>query len=341
MILRYSFILAGIIASLASANSPFSQAADSLIRRGIDQTYEMAYDSALATFEKLSSDAEWTMLKPFYRAATLQSQMMDYESNAWKDAFFQSIDLAILEGEKLLKTGGPDPWTCFYLGNAYAYKGLFQVRDGSVIPGFINAHKGIGFLQETMELDSGFADAAIGIGSYQYWSGRFYRYLSWLPFIRDERKQGVSRIEDALQKNPFSFWIGLNSLGWIEYDRKNYHRALGLFKRGLSRFPGSRYFLWGVADCLFKMKDFEACISVYQDLLGSIQSAPLNNGYNEAECRRKLMKAFFELGRYKEALLHCQAILKLVPDPEIEGRIRDHRREALEIRDKALKKIGG
>ncbi|MBN1894235.1 tetratricopeptide repeat protein [bacterium] len=324
-----------------SAKTHFSTDSDSLIRRGIDQTYGMAYDSALATFEKLSDDPDWAMLRPFYTAATLQSQMMDFESNRWKESFFHSINQAIFLGEQLLETGGPDPWIYFYLGNAYAYKGLFQVRDGSIIPGFINAHKGVGFLEKTMELDPGFADAAIGIGSYQYWSGRFYRYLSWLPFIRDERKQGVSLIENALEKKPFSYWIGLNSLGWIEYDRKNYQRALDLFNRGLSRFPGSRFFLWGVADCLFKMEDYEACIAVYKELLAGIQSASVNNGYNEAECRRKLMKAFFALERYKETLLHCQAILKLVPDPEVEARIKDHRKEALEIRDKALEKIGG
>ena len=310
--------------------SPFSDRIDSLITTGIDQTLRCEFDSVMVTFNIFKQKKPEHFVGYFYLAATLQSEMMDYESDSRKDEFYSLIDKAVHVGELQVQIDENDSWTHFYLGTTYLYKGMFQAKSGSLISGFISAKNGIAHLKQALQIDSTLYDAYLGLGSYEYWSGRLYKYLKWLPWIKDNRKEGVKKLRLAVQKGTFSKWIGINSLAWIEYDRKNFFQSLMLFRRGLRKYPESRFFLWGYADCLFMLKDYKGAVFVYQKLLEDIKTTTPNYGYNEAEIRRKLMLSFFGLRLYDLCVEQANLILKLNPDKKIEKRIKKHKKEAKE-----------
>lgn len=325
------FIIGLLFHGLLFGQSPFSGAVDSLILRGIDLTLESRFDSALAVFHEVSRRTPEHPVGPFYLAATLQSEMMDYETDRFEEAFYQYIDSALVAGERLLDQGDSDAWTHFYMGSAFSYKGLYQVKSGSYVPGFISAHKGIGHLKNAMQLDSTLYDACLGVGNYQYWSGRFYKYLRWLPFIRDERESGIENIRLAIEKGTFSRWVSINSLAWIEYDREEYAEALRLFRMGLEPYPDSRFFLWGVGSCLFRIKRWRDAIEIYEVLLDSVLNGKIYSGYNEAECRLRLAESHYELGHYAQALRECEILLSLAVDEQTQKRIGSHREAAIRI----------
>jgi tetratricopeptide (TPR) repeat protein len=194
----------------------------------------------------------------------------------------------------------------------------------------------VGYLEKAIQADSTFYDAYLGVGNYKYWAGRFTKYLRWLPWIRDERTLGISMVQRSIERGKLSHWVGISSLGWIEYDRKHFDAGLELFLSGLREFPGSRFFLWGAADCAFGMRDFRLASQYYSQLLESIQRAPGQSGYNEAECRTKLMKSFEALREREGALTQAEAILAMKPVPAVESRIGRHRRAAIECRRRLL-----
>ncbi len=308
--------------------SPFSSSVDSIIQAGIEATLHHQYDQAESLFVKLEKMYPEHPAGIFYRAATLQSKLMDYETTEWGGEFEARIGKAIRLGEQALQKNPKDPWLYFYTGNAYLYNGLYLGKTSRLVSGFLYAHKGIKYLEKAVQLYPLLYDAYLGIGSYKYWAGRFYKYLNWLPGIQDERELGIQMIHSAIEKSRFSQWVGINTLGWIEFDRKQYAKAMELFSKGLEHFPKSRFFLWGMADCAFGMEDYPLAIQWYSELLESLLDANQKNGYNEAECRLKRMMAYKAMGNQKAAKEEAEAILAIKPEKHILSRIEHHYRMA-------------
>jgi len=314
-----------LLSAAATAQTPFSPALDSMICRGIDQTIMCRFDSALATFSRVRDARPGHSAGYFYLAATIQSRMMDYERNDSADDFYRLIDKAISLGEDSASSEDTGAWHLFYLGSSYMYKGMFQVKTGSMLAGFISAKKGTAMLRRAVEQDSALWDAFLGIGNYAYWSGRFYKYLKWLPWISDQREQGLAMLNTAVEKATFSRWIAINSLAWVEYDRGNYFKALSMFRQGERRYPKSRFFTWGIADCLFRLNDYKSALFAYEELLKDVQENTPNWGYNEAEILKKMLLSCFGLKLYEQCEKHAQAILSLKCPPDVQKRIKKHR----------------
>ncbi|MFO7891207.1 MAG: tetratricopeptide repeat protein [bacterium] len=317
-----------------SAQTPFTDKTDSLILKGINQTFECNFDSAMYLFQRVKKQYPDHPVGYFYQAATLQSKMMDEESTQMEEQFYAYIDTAIRLGEKRIREN--DAWIHFYLGTSYSYKGLFLGKQKKIIPAFLTAKKGVNYLEKTLEIDPTLYDAWLGLGSYMYWSGFFYRNLKWLPWIRDKRDQGVEKIRLSISKGTFSYWVGLNSLGWIEYNRENFNQAIKLFQKGCKKYPNSRFFLWGVGDCYFKMGEHKKAVEVYERLLQSIIHNTSNNGYNEVECRTHLMVSYFYLEQYEKCYHHCSAILSRKTDKSIAKRLEKHYNAAENFRIRCL-----
>lgn len=320
--------------------SALSPGADALILRGIDHTIMARFDSAFAVFDTLQARYPAHPVGWFYEAATLQSMMMDYETDRWRSEFYAAADSAEIRARALIAQNEDDAWAQFYLGSTLSYKGLYQAKSGKVVGGFVSAKKGLGHLSRAVEIDTTLADAYLGLGSYDYWSGVYYKYLRFLPWIRDEREKGIAQIKWAMAESQFSYWISVNTMGWIEYNRKNYFLALTHFERGLARYPESRFFLWGLADTYFKMKDYKGAIGAYSRLLASVEAAPVNNGYNAALCQVRLAHCFQVTGQNERAYAAAESMLSASYEKAVKKRLKDGFKTAKKIRHAALKALG-
>ncbi len=322
-------VLAVLLASGLRAQSP-----DSLLLPGIRLTLACDFDAALYVFRSYCRTHPHDPAGPFYVAATYQSAMMDAESDRYEKEFFEAVSRSIRMADSLIAAGRPDSRVYFHLGNAWSYKGLYEAKRGGLATGVLHAHRGVGYLEKALEADSLYEDAYLGVGSYKYWSGRYYKYLRWLPWIRDERDLGIRLVRRVIEKGTLSRWVGMSSLGWIEYDRKNYKESLRLFRQGLAEFPGSRFFLWGEADCLFADGDYPEAVARYENLLASILGDKTQSGYNEAECRTKLMTAYDKIGRPEAAEAQARAVLAIQADPTVRKRMERQRKAAAEWLDR-------
>lgn len=322
-------LLAALFASGLHAQSP-----DSLLLPGIRLTLACDFDAALAVFREYKRTHPHDPAGPFYIAATYQSAMMDAESDRHEKEFFEAVNRCIRMADSLIAAGRQDSRVYFHLGNAWSYKGLYEAKRGGLATGVLHAHRGVGYLEKALEADSLYEDAYLGVGSYKYWSGRYYKFLRWLPWIRDERDLGIRLVRRVIRKGTLSRWVGMSSLGWIEYDRKNYEESLGLFRQGLAEFPESRFFLWGEADCLFADGDYREAAGRYENLLASILGDKHQSGYNEAECRYKLMTAYDKTGRTDAAETQARAVLSLRAEPETMKRMERQRGAASEWLDR-------
>ncbi len=333
----YLLILSGTLFS----QSPFSVKIDSLIHKSIDLGIMSQFDSAIRTLDDVTEAHPDHPVGFFYKAATIQSRMMDYEDNQWEDLFFQYIDSTLSKAEKVIETDPDDPWAYFYCGGAWSYLGLYQAKSGQLVAGFRSARKGLSYLRKAVEMDTEIYDAYLALGNYNYYSGKYQRFLNWLPGIRDTRKKGIHMIQKSITDSSFTYWAGINSMGWIEYDRQNYDEAAALFQYGLANYPGSRFFLWGLADTYYKSNNWEKAIPVYREILKSVQSERINNHYNEIICLSRLAVCYSQMGKYEMARSFASIALSCPADADVLDRLSKPIGEARKILRTSQAEIGG
>ena len=282
---------------LLASNPPLgAQPALADLQRGVDWGVDHHYDQALALFTRLDQDHPHHPAPTFYRAAIYQSMMLDYETVTWRPLFYQDIEQTIHRARQLLSHQPQDPQAQFYAGAACAYKSAQLVRDGKYWPAWRAIDTALDYLNPLLRQDSSHCDALLGVGTYQYWRSYLTKSLSWLPFFPDRRREGIEKIVRVSECGQLSQSSAWSNLAWIYIREKNYAQAIAYAEKGLTAFPGSRFFLWPLAEAHFLDHNWAAAFSIYDTLLISTRAAEHNNGYNELVILWKMAQCAEQMG---------------------------------------------
>jgi len=320
--------------SISSVNAQdTSVPIDSFVQECISLTISQKYDSAEAICKKIQTIDKHNPIGYLLLAATIQSKMMDYETDRWENAFHENIDKTIALCRHRLSQNRLDAWSHFCLGSAFCYKSFYLGKQHHLFQSLKFATRGIKELNQAVKLDSTMYDAYFAIGTYKYWKSRKIQFLTWLPFIKDERKTGIMMIQRTIEQGKFSKYAALNGLSWIYLDAGRIEDAISAAMSGLRDFPGSRFFLWCVADSYFKKQDYENAQVYYQKILDSILTEPHNNHYNEILSRQKLAACFHFMGHYEASINQCDIISSLSLDDKIIKRAQKHLENIEKIRE--------
>ncbi|HOY44420.1 MAG TPA: hypothetical protein PKY55_06670 [bacterium] len=316
---------------LLAAHAPLSgQPPAALLRQGVELGVIHDYEPALDLFGRLSTVYPGRPEGPFYRAAIHQSMMLDFESDEWQELFYADLEEAIHRALQQLRLQPEDAEARFYAGAAYAYKSAQLSRDGKYWPAYRAIQSSLDYLEPLLKEDSTWCDALLGVGTYQYWRSRITIKLSWLPFFPDRRREGIAMITRAAacaQLSPASAW---SNLAWISIREKEYDRAIVWSRTGLERYPGSRFFLWPIAEAQFLKGDYSAAIGSYSNLLLSTREAPYNNGYNELVILWKMAQCHERIGENDLARSYYQEMVDCRVAEEVRGRAESKIRMARE-----------
>lgn len=308
---------------------------DSLIQSGIKYSIQHDYSKAESIFQRIIQDYPDHPIGYFFLAATIQSKMMDYESDQWSHDFHQNIRLAIQYAEKNeFRKQEHDPWSMFYHGSALCYLAFYEGRNGDYLKAISHGLSGISILKKLIKIDPELYDVHFGIGSYKYWRSRKTKFLNWLPLISDDREEGIDMVRQAVQKGKFTQYAAMNELIWILLDADKTEEAYCWALRGLEKFPQSRFFLWGSAKSAFVLENYSAAVTHFQQLLDSIINAPFDNYYNEYICRVKLAQCFEKLGKFADASAQIIYIESLPLSPGIEKKLKKQREELSQLKKK-------
>ncbi len=310
-------------ASAGSDRSVLGSArADDLVRRGIALTVAHRYQEAQACFDSLAAEAPGDPAGPFFQAALIHARMLEYETGQGREEFATLIRRATQLAQHRLAEEPGDARAYFFRGAALGYHAFHAAREGRYLTAWQDGQSSLRDLEMAVRLDSSLADAYLGIGSYKYWRGKLLRYLSWLPFVPEEREEGIRLIRLAIDRGRYSRLTGLSDLAWVLIDAGHLDAALECAHQGLALCEESRFFLWPVAEIYFRQGDYRNCVVWYERLLASLLSAPENNHYNEVICRLKLAHAYAKLGDQAMARLHAETILALPLEDQIRARSR-------------------
>ena len=294
---------------------------DSLIFAGIDHSIRQDYQRAERLFQQVIEQYPEEPQGYFFLAATLQSKMMDFETDRWADRFLALISKSESLAKRSIEKDATDAWAYFYLGSSKSYRAFYYGKKKKYMPAIRYALEGMSALHKVIELDSTNYDTYFGVGSYKYWRSRLTKFLNWLPLISDERDAGIEMVKLSAEKGKYTRYAAINELTWILIDAGETSAALEWARRGLQKYPDSRFFLWGTAKSYYSLQQYENALDIYRKLLISVQSEQMNNHYNEIICCYKMAECHFRLDDVDSAIACCDHIDSLKISSEIRKRL--------------------
>ena len=327
------FILCQLIAAaVVFATNPSEREIQKQIADGIERTILNDFSGAESVFLNLIDQYPQQPFGYFYLGATYQAQMLDAESYEKLDDFTAAMERAIELAKERQQDNEEDAWAYFFEGSAYLYRSFMDSKLKKVWGAYRNAVKGAGRLEKVIELDSTFYDAYLGVGSYKYWKSSKTKMLTWLPILKDEREQGISMVQTAIQKGDFVKLVGRDQLAWILLDSGKAPDALELAIENHQLYPESRFFMWTLVEIYYRDEQWEEAFTLYQKLLKLLRELPENNHYNEVTCLLRMAEVYYMRGDFLNADSLASEILSLKLSEEVRERVKPKLKRALKLK---------
>jgi hypothetical protein len=284
------------------------ESVNALLKSGINDIINQNYSQAKSEFEKLNSKYPDLPFGKIYLAATEIARSYDYGEEYNGELISKYLNSAKDQSEKLLNINPENIWNNYFLGLAEGYISYYEGLNGSWLTSLKEGVNSASNFEECLKRNPGFFEAYSGLGTYKYWKSKKIGFLSWLPFIHDERNEGINYLEKAVEKSSYNTYLAVNSLIWIYIDKKNFNKAIRISQKALHEFPKSRFFKWGLARALEDVNSSKA-INSYSEILNSYPNLNSMNHYNEIVLKHLMAQQYEKMGENTKALKLCNDIM--------------------------------
>lgn len=283
---------------------------DSLLKAGINNLLLQDYDQAKATFSVLDREYPKLPLGKIYLVGTSIARSYDYKEPYNSDYINDNLDSAETLADRLYEKDENNIWYQCFVSLRAGYYAYYQALDRNWLSAFSNGINAVKGFEKCLAMNPNFYEAYAAIGGFKYWRSRKTESLKWLPFIKDEREEGIKYLKMAVEKATYTKYMAINSLLWIYIDQKKYNEAISLAEKSLKEYPDCRYFLWPQARA-FEGVDNKKAISLYEKILDMYRNMKNNNHFNEIVLEHIIARQYLKLGDKQKALDYCNRILSL------------------------------
>jgi tetratricopeptide (TPR) repeat protein len=308
-----------------------------LLKSGIDDIINQNYPQAKSEFEKLNSKYPDLPFGKIYLAATEIARSYDYGEEYNGEVISKYLNLAKGQSESLLNKNPDNIWNHYFLGLTEGYISYYEGLNGSWL---ISLKEGINSesnFEECLKRNPDFVEAYSGLGTYKYWKSKKTGFLSWLPFVHDDRAEGINYLEKAVDKSSYNTYLALNSLIWIYIDKKNFDNAVRISEKALKKYPKSRFFRWGLARA-YEDVDRSKAINSYYEIMNSYPNLNIMNHYNEIVLKHLIAQQYEKMGEKSKALKLCNEIMAIRNLSEfVKNKLGDRLDRVKELQERVLK----
>lgn len=310
-LVRFNFLAALLlvmITSTVNAQVFPDQKVDSLLRTGINFIVDQKYDAAKKVFNELDINHPELPLGKIYNAATEIAYSYDFEFPFNTELIESNLEDALIQAEQILERNQNDKWNVYFYALARGYASYYQAINGNWFNALKTGLSSVSAFEECLELDPEFYEAWIAIGTYEYWKSSKTDFLSWLPFMNDDKKSGIQKLKLAIKSSGYNSHIAIHSLIWIYIDQEDFDSALTLAKYAVEKHPESRIFKWGLARS-FEEKDIQKSIDTYLEILESYKQTGIRTRVNEITIKHIIAQQYVKLNENDKAIRLCEEIL--------------------------------
>jgi tetratricopeptide (TPR) repeat protein len=281
-------------------------ALDQAMKEGMELLFRDNFSKAIRLFSEVRDKYPKHPVGYFLLAAALDAKMVFYYSNVLEGEFMKNCEKAIEIGEERLQKEPNDKWLLFFVGGAYGYMGTFQARYKNYISAFRNGWTGVSLLKQVHAMDPGFVDVLLGLGTYYYWSSRLSKALWWMPGLGDERETGIRQLQKCIEGGRYTSMPAAGNLLLILLEEKRYEEAIRICEKTLSRYPGNRYFLLGMAEAQYRLGDLTEAERLFRLILDLCDSEEFNKNVNSLRCRSALAGIYEKRQMWIKAAAECR-----------------------------------
>lgn len=323
-----------------SGNSYLPPEMEPMLQQIIDHTVLQQYEKAFALSEQLQKEYPQNPAGYFLHAAALQAAMMDYEDYHLMGRFNELTRRVEEICEKDIKASSNNAWPYFFLGAACGYEAVYCGRQKDYGRAFKYGWRSIRYLQRALALDPKNYDIYLGIGTYKYYKSKYSKFLNFLPFVEDEREEGIQMIRMSIEKGKFSRAAAMNTLIWIYIGEERFEEAEKLVEMATQEYPGSRFFFWGKAAVAYKRERWSEAARAFQQIIDSYAAENRSSAYNELVCHTVLAEIALKQKDYKKANSHAETALAIKLDKMFNKRAEKFIKQAKRIRDESREHQG-
>ena len=267
----YIFI---IIFSLAFIGNCFAQSSFiKPVKKGLEYEYNFKWQQAEEVFLNLIKKNPEDPRGYHYQAGIY---LWRYLSNLDKydyNNFIAYSDTAILKGELLMETEHNNSSVLYTIGADYSYRALAFTKAEKFLDAVWSSKKSESYLRKTLEVDSTYYDAYLGLGLYNFAVGQIPAAFKWalnLAGIKGNVDLGMSYIKKAADKGNLSrveakFYMSqILSDFLFEYDKASvYLNSL------VQKYPNNLLFNYSDAVLCIKRRDLKRAAEILSNIISA------------------------------------------------------------------------
>jgi tetratricopeptide (TPR) repeat protein len=293
---------------------------DSLIQKALNYAYSDSFTQAFRCLDSILKQTPEFWPATVVKAGIVYMEMADDESYLRKGYFMSLIDSSSSALEKHLDSLPDDPWGLFFLGTAYSYKAVWEGQHGSMFKTLSLGLKVGKLFGRTVEIDTAFYDAYLGLGFFHYLRSAKLGILRSLPFVADQRNQGIAELQKAAAFGKYGNLSAALSLGWIYYDQKKYEMTRQIIDSLITIGQHGRQVQWLKAMVCRAQSDATGMISAFESIRAGLVKKGNQNNYNLVICEFHLGQAYYIRGDKSRALSHFEKTLTYKLSPALQKR---------------------
>ncbi|MFQ5769697.1 MAG: CDC27 family protein, partial [bacterium] len=229
----------------------------------------------------------------------------------YETKFDSLLNLAIKLSEKAIKRNKKEGRNYFYLGSAYGSRSIYYAQRGKWLAAFKDGAKVLKNFNKAVAYSPDFYDAYYGLGLYKYWLCAKSKLLRFLPFSKDNRREGIEQIKMAIEKGQILNVDAMHGLTAIYYNEGEFEKALQLSDQLYELYPNNPSLLYRRGRIYQKLEKWNEAIKIFEQLYDILKFTKYQSVSYQIECLYHLAKSHYQLENYIETQRFCQEALML------------------------------
>lgn len=283
-LLMFAVLAAKAPSASADGGAHLSTAAAAQLDEGLHRLYSLDYAESRAAFRKLvelepdnpfgylfEAGGIWWESSQEYGLFTATPTLQGlFEEDV--EAAQRKANAYIDSDDKRQRADG-----YFVSGMALGTLGQWRLMKRHYLDAFFAGKKAVKHLKKCLKLDSGYADARLGLGVFDYQSSHLSGVLKLgiLLGMKGDEKRGLEGIAYAMENSKYAKAQSAEILSQIYLaDLKDYAKAMSVVDRLRGMFPESPYFVFLETVLLHKLGQPDASLAQARVLYGQFERDP-------------------------------------------------------------------
>jgi tetratricopeptide (TPR) repeat protein len=311
------------LSHFAAAETPIRSATTLKIAHDI---WYYNYTEAIENSAILIQSEPFNPVGYFILGTTYQNLSEAFRNDRYKDSIALYLDSAITLANGR-KTVDPDNGDWYFIsGASYGYRALLRAFHGDWLGAFRDGWSCTSGLNRALELDSTLYDAYLGLGSYHYYRTIKAKDFLWLPFVSDQRAQGIAEIKIAIAHGYLASYNAREALLRVYFTEGRYEDGVALVDSLTPGNPHDPYRLLYEAQCLIGLGRLDEADECVRQLRMVWKSSPYFDPFGLYEAEYLSAEIFLKHGDKETAK---KIVNKIIADKKM-GRANAYYLETLD-----------